>query len=402
MNQRRNVALLIESSRGYGRGLLHGIADYIRVHGPWSVHLQRHHLYDKPPPWLRGWHGDGVIARVENSHTADALRRLGVPFIDLRGRIRRAYMPSILSDDAAGARLAAEHLLERGFQHYAYCGYVGTSYSDNRSRAFELVIKKAGFPCAIYQPPARLRGLGPDRTEELGLVYEEAVGRWLKGLPRPIGIMACNDVRAHQVINACRDLGIAVPDAIAVVGVDNDDVICDLCDPPLSSVVPNTRRIGFEAAALLERMMSGGAVSAGPIVVPPVGIITRRSTEVLALQDQDLAGAVRYIRDHACAGITVKDVLSKVALSSSSLERLFQKVLGRTPKAEIIRVRLDHVKRLLAEPGLPLKEIATKTGFRHPEYLCAIFRQRLGQTPGEYRASVLQGKGKRYETSAHE
>jgi LacI family transcriptional regulator len=136
--------------------------------------------------------------------------------------------------------------------------------------------------------------------------------------------------------------------------------------------------------------------------VPPVGIITRRSTEVLALQDQDLAGAVRYIRDHACAGITVKDVLSKVALSSSSLERLFQKVLGRTPKAEIIRVRLDHVKRLLAEPGLPLKEIATKTGFRHPEYLCAIFRQRLGQTPGEYRASVLQGKGKRYETSAHE
>jgi LacI family transcriptional regulator len=392
MTKRPHVALLIESSRGYGRGLLRGIAEYIRVHGPWSVYLQRHDLYDAVPQWLRKWNGDGIIARIENEKTAQAIRNLRVPAVDLRGRLLDPRVPTILTDDEAGARMAAEHLMERGFRHFAYCGFVGTPYSDARSAVFERVMDEGGFSCSIYQPPRPLRGGRAERMEVQGLVYEKNLASWLKGLPKPIGVMACNDARGQQVINACRDLGIAVPDEVAVVGVDNDDVVCDLCDPPLSSVVPNTRKIGFEAATLLQQMIAGNDPPEKPIYIPPLGIVTRRSTDVLAIEDEAVANAIRFIREHACDGITVEDVVDRLPLSHSALERQFHKVLGRTPKAEIIRVQLERVKQLLAQSDFTLKQISAKAGFRHPEYMSAIFKEKVGQTPGHYRQQAQQRK----------
>jgi LacI family transcriptional regulator len=392
MAKQPQVVLLIESSRGYGRGLLRGIAEYIRAHGPWSVYLQRHDLYDAVPPWLRKWRGDGIIARIENEKTARAIRDLGVPAIDLRGRLLDPAMPSILTDDEAGAGMAAQHLTKRGFQHFAYCGSVGTPYSDARSVVFERVITAAGFSCRIYQPSRPFHTGQGERMEVPGLVYEKNLVGWIRTLPKPIGVMACNDERGQQVINACRDLGIAVPDEIAVVGVDNDDVVCDLCDPPLSSVVPNTRKIGFEAAALLEQMIAGKDPPDTPIYIQPLGIVTRRSTDVLAIDDQDIAEAIRFIREHACDGITVEDVVDRLPLSHSALERQFSKLLGRTPKAEIIRVQLERVKQLLAESDLTLKQISVKAGFRHPEYMSAIFKEKVGHTPGHYRQQAQQRK----------
>jgi LacI family transcriptional regulator len=399
MGKRPHVALLIESSRGYGRGLLHGIAEYIRVHGPWSIYLQRHHLYDAPPAWLKDWRGDGIIARVENKRIAQAILDRCVPAVDLRGRIVTPGIPAILTDDEMGARMVAEHLLERGFRHFAYCGYVGTSYSDERSRVFCRVVQKAGFTCYTYEPPRHLRRRNPEKTEEEGLIYEKDVAQWLLKLPKPVGLMACNDARGQQVLNACREVGIVVPDELAVVGVDNDVVVCELCDPPLSSLVPNTRKIGYEAAALLERMIAGEPPPEAPIFITPRGIVTRRSSDVLAIEDRDMATAVRFIREHACAGIKVEDVLARVPLSSSGLERLFKRVLGRTPKAEIIRVQLERVKQLLAETDLPLKDIAAKAGFSHIEYLCVVFKSKTGQTPGQYRTAVQQRTD--HEHSSH-
>jgi LacI family transcriptional regulator len=384
------AAILIESSRGYGRGLLRGIADYVRVHGPWSIYLQRHHLFDATPAWLKDWRGDGIIARVENRHIARSLRSRRLPVVDLRGRLLDLDMPAILTDDAAGARIAAAHLLERGFRQFAYCGFVGTPYSDDRSRVFNQVIEQAGFRCFTYESPRHLRGRHPEKAEVEGRLGEENVMRWLRKLPRPIGLMACNDARGQQVLNACRDLGIHVPDEIAVVGVDNDDVICDLCDPPLSSVVPNTAKIGYEAAALLDRMMRGAAAPRQPIYVEPVGIVTRRSTDVLAMENADVKAALLFIRDHACDGISVEDVLTHVSVSCSALERQFRKILGRTPKAEIVRVQLDRVKQLLAETVWPLKKIALEAGFKHTEYVCAVFKSKFGQTPGQFRAQARE------------
>jgi LacI family transcriptional regulator len=355
--------------------------------------MQRHDLYDTVPSWLKSWRGDGIIARIENRRMARVIRNLRVPSVDLRGRVLDPRIPSILTDDDAGARLAAEHLLERGFRHFAYCGFVGTEYSDARSNVFERVICEAGFTCSIYQLPHRFQGGRAERMEVQRLIYEKNLAKWLQRLPKPIGLMACNDARGQQVLNACRDLGIAVPGELAVVGVDNDDMVCDLCDPPLSSVVPNTRKIGFEAGSLLERMILGEPPPNKAVFIMPLGIVRRQSTDVLAIQDKVTAEAIRFIREHACDGIRVEDVLQRLPLlSHSALERQFNKLLGRTPKAEIIRVQLDRVKELLTESDFTLKEIAAKTGFHYHEYMSALFKEKIGETPGHFRRQAQQRK----------
>jgi LacI family transcriptional regulator len=226
--------------------------------------------------------------------------------------------------------------------------------------------------------------------EQGGLIAEAEVAHWVEALPRPVGLMACNDIRGQQVLNACREVGIAVPEEVAVLGVDNDDVLCDLSYPTLSSIVPDTHRIGHEAAALLERMIGGESPPRKSTLIPPLGVVTRRSTDVLAIEDRHLARAVRFIREHACEGITVEDVLEHVPLSRSVFERRFDQLFGHTPKAEILRARLDRLKQLLAETELPLKQIAFKVGFEHAEYMNVFFKERTGQTPGQFRAAAQQ------------
>jgi LacI family transcriptional regulator len=390
MAVRQRVALLLESSRAYGRGLLHGIAEYVRLHGPWSIYHEERGLGDPPPAWLQGWDGDGVIARIEDRRIARAICDLGLPTVDLRGVLPDLEVPVIVTDDEAVSRMAFDHFLERGFRNFAFCGFAHADYSDNRSQAFAQFVEEEGLSCHVYQTSSKARPTGIKAIEQSGLVSEAEVARWLDELPKPVGLMACNDIRGQQVLNACREVGIAVPEEVAVLGVDNDDVLCDLSYPTLSSVVPDTRRIGYEAAGLLERMMGGQPPPAGDICIPPLGVVTRRSTDVLAIEDRHLARAVRYLREHACEGITVEDVLANVPMSRSVFERRFARLFGRSPKAEILRARLDRVKQLLAETEIPVKQIATKAGFEHPEYMNVIFKQRTGQTPGQYRASTLQ------------
>lgn len=385
-SQRPRVALLIESSRAFGRGLLLGIARYVREHGPWSIFLQERSLGDLSPAWLKNWSGDGIIARVENRTMAQAIRRLGLPAVDLRCLLPNLELPSVRPRDASIARLAAEHLLERGFRHFAFCGFTGADYSDARRDSFLERIAAAGLRCRIFEDPK----LPPKATtldyEEHGLRYENHVAVWLERLPKPVGLMACNDIRGQQVLNACRDAHLSVPDEVAVLGVDNDDVLCELSDPPLTSVVPNSSRIGYEAAALLDRMMAGKKPPIEPVFVEPEGIVTRRSTEVLAIDDRHIANAVRFIREHACEGIDVTDVLKAVPLSRSALERRFARALGRSPKEEILRVRLNRARQLLVETEFPLSLVAEKIGLEHAEYLNVIFKKKTGLTPGQFRA----------------
>jgi len=189
-----------------------------------------------------------------------------------------------------------------------------------------------------------------------------------------------------QVLDACRRLGVPVPDEVAVVAVDNDELLCELAHPPLSSVIPNTRRTGYEAAALLDRLMNGGRARGETHLIPPLGVATRQSTDVLAIEDPHVSRAVRYIREHACDGINVRDVLRAVPQSRRLLEARFKKLLGRTPHEEILRVQLRRVKQLLTETDLPLETIAERTGFAHPEYLSVVFRREVGQPPSRYRA----------------
>lgn len=379
------VALLIESSRAYGRGLLLGIARYVREQGPWSIYSEERALQSGLPAWLREWTGDGIIARIEDARMARELARLNLPCVDLRGLRPDLPMPCLDTDPRQVAHLAFLHLRERGFRQLAFCGFPGASYSDERGQCFHEFAASAGLPCAVYAPPAAARRAYTADYERDGLAGEEDVSRWLAGLPQPVGVMTCNDVRGQQVLNACRERGLRVPEQVAVVGVDNDEVLCELAEPPLTSVEPDTRRIGFEAAALLARMMRGATVAPGKVWLAPRGLVTRRSTDLLAVEDPGVVAAARFIRAHACEGIRVADVVKEVPFSRRNLELRFARWLGRSLQEEILQVRIQRAKELLAETDLKLSAIAEESGFRHAEYLVVMFKARTGVTPAAWR-----------------
>lgn len=377
------VALLVETSNAYARELLHGVRAWLREHGPWTLWLAEAGRGADPPPWVRDWRGDGIIARIETPAVARAVAATGLPAVDVSAARLLPDVPWLETDDRAIAQMAAEHLRERGFRNFGYCGDSRFNWSRWRGDAFALHLARHGLGCAVFREPGPASGGGSRADWETELT---ALGRWIRALPKPVGIFAGYDIRGLQVLEASRRAGLAVPDTVAVLGVDNDELLCDLADPPLSSVIPDVRRTGYEAAALLDRLMRGGERSGDGRLFAPLGVATRQSTDVVAVADRHLSTAVRFIREHACDGISVGDVLKQVPVSRRVLEARFQKLLGRSPHAQILSVRLERVKRLLSETDLPLAAIADRTGFRHVEYLSVAFKRQTGMTASDYRA----------------
>ncbi len=391
MARRLRIALLIGASRQYRRDLLRGIAAYARVHGPWTFYHEEQIVGNARPAWLKNWRGDGVLARIENRKLLDQIASMNIPTVDLLGLHNTQGIASFDNDTRASARLAADHFLERGFEHFAYCGLTGVHYSDNSRESLVEYLREMDHSIEIYNPPQPSRRtkstehVVASTAEAKGILHEEALGQWLDSLPKPLGLIACNDLRAHQVLNACAQRGIAVPDEIAVIGADNDEVLCELSNPPLTSVDPDAHRMGYEAAALLERMIDGEPAPQEKILVQPAGVIVRKSTDVTAIPDRAVAAALYYIRENASRGISVDEVLQEVRLSRSTLERRFTKYVGRSPKNEILRVQLRHVKQFLTETDYPLAKVARLSGFKHVENMCHFFKAKTSETPGQYR-----------------
>jgi len=391
MTRHLHVALIVETSSIYGRQILRGITRYVRSHHPWSLFFEQRDLGALPPAWFTRWRGDGVICRVINPPLARQLHRSKIPVVNLNDIHSGLGFPLIRSDDQAIGRLAAEHLLERGFRHFAFCGFSGQDWSGRRGAAFRAALQTAGFACPVYESSWGGPNAPPWEDEQ------DEIGQWIQTLPRPLGVMACNDVRGQHVLDSCQRVQTSVPEEVAVIGVDNDEVLCELCDPPLSSVVPNPEQIGYEAAALLDRLMAGEKPPEQEKLIEPLGLVARQSSDVLAIDDPLIVSAVRYIREHACQGATVQDVLKQVPLSRTILEHRFRKYLGRSPRAEIRAVQLKRVKQLLAETDLSLERIALLAGYEHPEYMSVVFKRQTAQTPGQYRrvaqsAAVQKGR----------
>jgi LacI family transcriptional regulator len=378
------VALLIETSRGYGRAMLRGIVRYARLHGPWRFYVTPGD-FAQALPQMHQWGGTGIIARIETVEVARAILAAKLPTIalDVSQNIpiaepRIAALSEIASDSRAAAALAAEHLLERGFQHYAYVGETDRLWSKNRELGFRERLQEAGFEPIVYQPPKSARDRHWEREQKL-------LASWLADLPKPVGIMACNDDRGRQVLDACRAAGVAVPLGASVVGVDNDELMCELADPPLSSVMLNAETGGYRAAALLDRMMKGRVRKPKRMLVEPMHVVERRSTQASAVDDPDVAMALDFIHHHAAEPIGVDDIVQQLQMSRRALELKFRNVTGRTPHHELQRVRLHRAQRLLLETDLPIPKVAASAGYGSGAYLAQVFQKQVGKTPAQFR-----------------
>ncbi len=385
------VALLMEITRGYGRGVCAGVAAYARAHGHWAFELQERILHQTFPDWLKTWQGDGIIAWIENAPAARAIARTGLPAVDLLGERSWLGIPLVHLDVDAVARLAVDYYLENGFRQFAFCGYPGLIYSDQRSQAFVRYLATKGMrPSIFHAPSTKKRGGDILSREKMGAKEQGAIASWLKRLPGPLAVLACNDVRGYQVLMACRDYGILVPDEAAVMGMSNDEVLCELADPPMSSVEQDMMRVGYRAAQVLHQMMRGKAHPHFVERIPPKRIVERQSTDVVAVGDAATRSAIRFIRKQAGGSLTVKNVLRHAGLSRTALETRFKKAFDCTIKDEIQRVRVNRVKQLLDQTDESLVAIARQTGFLSNTHMHVVFKRATGRTPGNYRKSRRQ------------
>ncbi|QDV18890.1 Xylose operon regulatory protein [Gimesia panareensis] len=377
-----HVALLIETSRSHGRGLLNGIRQFIAENEEWSVFLMPRSLDSQIPDWISRWKGDGILSRTTSQEMADAITASGIPTVELRSTKLKHSFPFLGIDNRAMGRMVAEHFLERGIRHFGVYEIGIEVYFEERRDNYIQTIEEAGFEVSVFS------GAEDSEAPREWEKHQEQMANWVRGLPKPVGIMACTDQLGFWLLDACDRAGISVPDEVAVVGVENDEILCMMARPPLSSVAFNSARIGYEAAALLSRLMKGEPALEEPFMIDPLGIVTRQSSDVVAVDDPDLARALRFIRENACRGIQVADILKQVPLSRTALERQMKAAIGRSPKAEILRNQLERAKELLASTELSLAQISERVGFRHAQHFSTIFKEKLGETPGAYRAKM--------------
>ena len=403
------VVLLMVPFTGFDQGLLEGIARYTQIHGPWV--LYRPNDYPEVPspasestggsfsgreyfsavtagyrlPSLRRWGATGVIGRVRTARLAQRVLQAGLPIvgIDLPQALVTsegplAQLSEIRTNSELAGRMAAEHFLDRGFRHFGFCGFSGRDWSQRRQESFAERVAAAGFACDAYQPPRQRECTSWDGEQA-------RVIAWLSSLPKPAAVMACNDDRGRQVLEASLLGGLTVPDDVAVVGADDDHVVCNLSNPPLSSVAFGLEQAGYQAAELLDGLMSGRIEGPRRIEVDPLWVVARRSTDVIACDDRHVTAALRFIRDHVRESIGVNDVVAVSGISRRGLELRFRAALGRSIRHEIQRGRLAYTRQLLLETNLPAGRIAELAGFRSLPYLSSVFHRAMGVTLGQYR-----------------
>jgi LacI family transcriptional regulator len=380
----RRVLLLVESSRSYGRECVSGIASYIR--GRWRVQHLEQPLGEELPELAKRQRCDGAIVDIEHQQMADQVAKLHVPVVDIRGAYPPSLGATVATDDKACARLGADHFLHLGFRNFAFCGFPDVSFCEQRCSGYVEYLAGLGHETAVFE-----QGAGNHKSndafvrEAVGELAERQIARWLKSLPLPVAVLACNDARGRQVLDACASAGLAVPDEVAVLGIGNDEVICDLAWPPMSSIQPDAFRIGYEGAAVLDAIMDGEPAPLQPILLPPSGLVVRPSTDVTVLDDEEVVAALRWIREHASEGVSIGSMLQELSLSRATLDRRFRRALGRTAKEELARVRLARAKQLLVDTRYKLQQIAAMTGYPSAAQFILAFKRQTGITPGQYR-----------------
>ncbi|TVQ39476.1 MAG: helix-turn-helix domain-containing protein [Spirochaetaceae bacterium] len=388
---RKNVALIVETSNAYARGILHGIRDFLNKEPGWSIFLAEHSRHESVTSFPENWDGDGVIARIETETIAGLVRRMRIPTVDVSAARLIRGIPWVETDDESIAALAFDHLVSCGLRNLAFFGDPAYNWSKWRAEHFEKIVTQNGLGYSLYNLPKRTESQ-PQWYSEWNRIYE-----WLSRLPKPVGIFACYDAWGQQLLEVCRYFGFKVPDEVAVIGVDDDELLCDLSYPSLTSIALNARQTGYMAASLLDRMMSGEPPVEQKYSIKPIGVEKRVSTDLMAVSDPYVARAIAYIRERYMENIQVEDLLRCIPLSRRVLESRFRQMLNRTPHEEIVRVRVEYIKKRLAKSDDQLAVIADEMGFSHPEYLSVVFKKETGMTPSEYRNQTSRFVKKRIE-----
>lgn len=368
----RVVILAVPSDR-----LLSGIARYLTVDSPWAFEFAHpsaealRQLARNPP--------DGVIAYLWERELTAMVSAIGCPVVNYSGAIADSGMPQVRCDSEAAGRMAAEYFLDRGFAHFAFVGDGRTAYSEERQRGFAQRLQRQGLTAAVLQFS---RSAYPTVIESSARDHSR-LDPWLAGLPRPLALFAANDAVGWEIAERAARGGLRVPEDIAVLGMDNT-ALCLLARPPLSSIENPVERVGYEAAAMLGRLMRGerGALQ---VQVPPSGVVTRHSTDILAVSDPNLAKALRFVAQRYADDISVTDMARAAGLSRRTLEKRFSAVFGRTPAEEIRRVRVERARAMLIGTGQPIDDVAERCGFSGRRWMSAVFLQTLRVTPARYR-----------------
>lgn len=382
--QVRQIALLIETESTWGRSVIRGIANYAEKHTHWHLLIDpRDHEHRSALP--DGWQGDGVIARITSRQQLDQLAGVGRPLVNVDDvfPIDSPDVAQVLTDEPARAILALEHLKSRGFTNFAYFAPPSVRYSASRGQAFAAAVAEAGFECHEYRP-----GYRAGRKISWG-EQQRRVNRWLASLPQPIAILAVDAYHARQLAEICHFAEVRVPDEIAILAGDPDDLLCEVATPPLSAISVASERIGYEAASVLQGMMSGDSCPEEPILIPPHGVVSRQSTDVLSIDDPTIVQALRFIQLHAHHGMGVDDILREIPISRRSLEMQFRSYLGRSPAEEIRRVRLERGRELLGRREMSITEVALACGFSNATRFGIAFRKRFETTPRNYRKTLF-------------
>jgi LacI family transcriptional regulator len=389
----KRILLIVETSRSYGRDIMAGISRFALEHSDWSIHFDDRGLLEEPADWLRYWKGDGIISRTAISSLQRILTQKRCPLVELHGDEKKFVSEVRICDKTLG-EMAANYFIERGFQHFGFYSCSTPWWVLPRCSVFEKVISRHGFYCNIYSGH-------PDDQMILHPVwknrFEKPLRKWLVSLPKPIGIWVVTDHQAVRVLEGCRDLQLRVPEDVAILGTSNDTLLCNLTSPPLSSIDVNGMTIGYEAARLLQLKMDGRKPMDSPVNVPPLQVVTRQSTDVIAIPESDVAAALALIREQACNGINVSKIVEELNISRRSLERYFAKYLNRSPHDEILRVRINQAKILLHATTLSISAIARKTGFTNRDYFISAFHHHAGTTPQNYRNTILSPSGFRMD-----
>jgi len=367
LSQSRRIGLALDAVAAYGRGIIRGVMTYAHTKPDWTITAEPQWSFSEPAD-IERWDVDGLIVQTFSREFEKRVIELGLPATNVSNFCGdELHLPSVLPDDDAVAVMAANYLISLGFRQLAYCWSGGTQYGQLRLDGFRRRAAESGIP--VHECNAILTPLD----------------KWIQRLPKPIGVLGCNDDWAHRILKSARQQGIKVPDQIAVLGVDNDELFNALVTPSLSSIALPAEQIGFEASAQLDRLMNGEKLERVLTLLPPLRIVARASTDVLAIEDEDVVLAVRFIREHAAEPLQVDDVLDHVPLSRRSLERRFRQLVSHSISDEIRRAHIERAKHLLVNSDLAMPQVATASGFTTATRLGIVFHKEVGESPTDFR-----------------